>query len=497
MVLKDLIKDLEILDVKGDLNLELDGIAYDSRKTKSGSLFVCIEGFKADGHKYIPQAIENGTKALLVQRDVEVPEGITVVRVKDTRYALASIADIFHKHPSGKFKLIGVTGTKGKTTTTYMIKSILDTYGQKTGLIGTICNKIGNEVLPTDRTTPESYDLQELFGEMLEKKVDSVVMEVSSHALDLHRVSCSEFDIGVFTNLSRDHLDFHKTFENYLAAKIKLFKMCKKGLVNIDSEYGRQVVDSAECEVLTFGIDNDADIKAVDVVKKQDSVEFKVITPWFTEEIHVNIPGKFSVYNALAAVGSCALMGISFEYIKDGLKSVTVPGRAEVVATGTDYTVIIDYAHSPDSLENILATVKGYAPARVISLFGCGGDRDKSKRPIMGEISGKYADFTIITSDNPRTEEPSAIINDIEEGIKKTKAAYITIVDRREAIKYAIQNARPNDIIVLAGKGHETYIMLNDKTIHFDEREVVREILVEMNAKLLDNTEDNNGDFKV
>lgn len=483
MVLKDLVKDLEILDVKGDLNLEFDGIAYDSRKTKSGSLFVCIEGFKADGHKYIPQAIENGTKALLVQREVDVSEGITVVRVKDTRYALASIADIFHQHPSGKFKLIGVTGTKGKTTTTYMIKSILDRCGQKTGLIGTICNKIGDEVLPTDRTTPESYDLQELFGEMVEKKVNSVVMEVSSHALDLHRVSCSEFDIGVFTNLSRDHLDFHKTFENYLAAKIKLFNMCKKGLVNIDSEYGRQVVDSVKCEVLTFGIDNEADIKAVDVVKRQDSVEFKVITPWFTDEIHVNIPGKFSVYNALAAIASCALMGISFEYIKEGLKNVRVPGRAEVVPIGTDYTVIIDYAHSPDSLENILATVKGYAPARVISLFGCGGDRDKSKRPIMGEISGEYADFTIITSDNPRTEEPSAIINDIEEGIKKTKSAYITIVDRRDAIKYAMQNARPKDIIVLAGKGHETYIMLNDKTIHFDEREVVREILVEMNAK--------------
>jgi UDP-N-acetylmuramoyl-L-alanyl-D-glutamate--2,6-diaminopimelate ligase len=259
--------------------------------------------------------------------------------------------------------------------------------------------------------------------------------------------------------------------------------MCKKGLVNIDSEYGRQVVDRAQCEVFTFGIDNDADIKAVNVVKKQASIEFDVITPWFTGKVHVNIPGKFSVYNALAAIGSSALMGISFDYIKEGLKNVTVPGRAEVVPIGTDYTVIIDYAHSPDSLENILATVKGYAPARVISLFGCGGDRDKSKRPIMGEISGKYADFTIITSDNPRTEEPSAIINDIEEGIKKTKAAYITIVDRREAIKYAMQNARPKDIIVLAGKGHETYIMLNDKTIHFDEREVVKEILVEMNAK--------------
>jgi len=481
MKLKDLIKNLEVIDVTGNLDMEIDSIAYDSRKTKNGSLFVCIEGFKADGHKFIPQAVENGTKALLVQREVEVPEGITVVRVKDTRYALASVADIFHNHPSSKFKLVGVTGTKGKTTTTYMIKSILDVYGHKTGLIGTICNKIGDEVLPTDRTTPESLDLQELFGEMVEKKVNSVVMEVSSHALELHRVSCSEFDIGVFTNLSRDHLDFHKTFENYLAAKIKLFKMCKKGLVNIDSEYGKKVVENAECEVYTFGIDNDADIKATDIVKKQDSVEFTVHTPWFGGEIHVNIPGKFTVYNALAAIGSCALMGIPIEHIKEGLKNVTVPGRAEVVPTGTDYTIIIDYAHSPDSLENILTTVKGYAPARVISVFGCGADRDKTKRPIMGEISGKYADFTVITSDNPRTEDPDAIIKDIEEGIKKTNAAYITIVDRREAIKYAMQIAKPKDIIVLAGKGHETYIMLNDKTIHFDEREVVREILAEMN----------------
>jgi UDP-N-acetylmuramoyl-L-alanyl-D-glutamate--2,6-diaminopimelate ligase len=483
MLLKELIEGLEIVKVTGDLNIEINSIAYDSRKTKSGSLFVCVEGFKVDGHKFIPQAIENGTKALIVQREVEVPEGVTVIQVNDTRYALASVADIFYSHPSGKFNLVGVTGTKGKTTTTYMIKSILEEYGQKTGLIGTISNKIGNEVLPTDRTTPESYDLQELFSEMVEKKVESVVMEVSSHALDLHRVSCSEFDIGVFTNLSRDHLDFHKTFENYLAAKIKLFKMCKKGLVNIDSEYGKQVVESAQCEVFTYAIDNEADIRAVDVVKHPDSVEFKVITPWFTCDISVNIPGKFSVYNALAAIGSCGLMGIPFEYIQKGLKNVTVPGRAEVVPTGTDYTIIIDYAHSPDSLENILTTVKGYAPARVISVFGCGGDRDKTKRPIMGEISGKLADFTVITSDNPRTEEPSAIIKDIEEGIKKLNAAYITIVDRREAIKYAMQHAQPKDIIVLSGKGHETYIILKDKTIHFDEREVVREILEEMNAE--------------
>lgn len=480
MLLKDLIENLDVVDVLGNRELEINNIAYDSRKAKNGSLFVCVEGFKVDGHKFIPQAIENGTKAFLVQKDVEVPKDVTLVKVEDTRYALAKVSDIYFRHPSGIFNLIGVTGTKGKTTTTYMIKSILEKFGQKVGLIGTISNRIGDEVLPTERTTPESYDLQELFHDMTVKKVDSVVMEVSSHALDLHRVSCSDFDIGVFTNLSRDHLDFHKTFENYLSAKIKLFEMCKKGLINIDNEYGKEVVERARCEVYTMGIDNKADVMAVDVIKHSDSVEFKVVSPWVNGEVKVNIPGKFSVYNALSAIGSCALLGIPFECIKEGLKNVTVPGRAEVLNINKDYTIMIDYAHSPDSLENILTTVKGYAKGRIISVFGCGGDRDRTKRPVMGEISGKLADFSILTSDNPRTEEPEMIINDIEEGIKKTGSAYIKIVDRKEAIKYSIMTAKPDDVIVLAGKGHETYIMLKDKTIHFDEREVVREILDEL-----------------
>jgi len=479
MKLKELIKGLNIVEFEGDMEIEIESIAYDSRKAKEGSVFVCIEGFKVDGHKYIPQAIENGTRAFIVQKEVEMPAGMSVVRVEDTRYALASISDIFFGHPSGKFNLIGITGTKGKTTTTYMIKSILENYGQKVGLIGTIANMIGDEVLTTDRTTPESYDLQELFCDMVQKNVKSVVMEVSSHALELHRVSCSEYDIGVFTNLSRDHLDFHKTFENYLEAKIKLFGICKKGLINIDNEFGKRVVENARCEVYTMGIDNEADIRAVDIAHHPNSVDFKVISPWFEGKISVSIPGKFSVYNALAAIGSCALMGVPFEYIQKGLAGVRVPGRAEIVDVGKDYTVMIDYAHSPDSLENILTTVKAYAPGRVVCVFGCGGDRDKTKRPVMGRISGQLADFTIITSDNPRTEDPEMIINDIEEGIKETGAAYIKIVDRREAIKYALMNARDKDIIVLAGKGHENYIILKDKTIHFDEREVIREILNE------------------
>ncbi|HPD01481.1 MAG TPA: UDP-N-acetylmuramoyl-L-alanyl-D-glutamate--2,6-diaminopimelate ligase [Acetivibrio sp.] len=479
MKLKELIKGLKVVELEGDMEIEIGSIAYDSRKAKEGSVFVCIEGFKVDGHKYIPQAIENGTRAFIVQKEVEIPAGMSVVRVEDTRYALAGISDIFFGHPSGKFNLAGITGTKGKTTTTYMIKSVLEEYGQKVGLIGTIANMIGDEMLPTDRTTPESYDLQELFSEMVQKGVKSVVMEVSSHALDLHRVSCSEYDIGVFTNLSRDHLDFHKTFENYLEAKIKLFGMCKKGLINIDNEFGRKVADSARCEVYTMGIDSEADVRAVDIVTHPNSVDFKVVSPWFEGKISVSIPGKFSVYNALAAIGSCALMGVPFEYIQKGLAGVRVPGRSEIVDIGKDYTVMIDYAHSPDSLENILTTVKAYAPGRVVCVFGCGGDRDKTKRPVMGRISGQLADFTIITSDNPRTEDPEMIINDIEEGIKTTGATYIKIVDRREAIKYALMNAKPKDIIVLAGKGHENYIILKDKTIHFDEREVIREILNE------------------
>ncbi|MCR4434567.1 MAG: UDP-N-acetylmuramoyl-L-alanyl-D-glutamate--2,6-diaminopimelate ligase [Clostridiales bacterium] len=480
MLLKDLIKGMETVACKGNMDIEVDSIAYDSRNARRGSLFVCIEGFKFDAHNYILAALENGAVALLVQKEVDVPEGIAVVRVKDTRYALAFVSDVFFGHPSSKFNLIGVTGTKGKTTTTFMIKSILECAGQKVGLIGTIANYIGNEALPAQRTTPESYDLQFLFSEMVEKKVDAVVMEVSSHALELHRVSCSDYDIGIFTNLSRDHMDFHETFENYLNAKMKLFKKSKKGLVNIDNEYGKTILERADCELYTFSIEKDADIRAVDIKKHPGGVEFKILTPWGSENIRVNIPGTFSVYNAIAAAGACGLSGISLEYIKAGLEKVSVPGRAEIAYSGKDFTIIIDYAHSPDSLENILTTVKDYCPGRLISVFGCGGDRDRTKRPIMGEISGRIADFTIITSDNPRTEAPEAIIKDIEEGIKGVNAEYITIVERRDAIKYAIANAAAGDIIVLAGKGHETYQIFKDKTIHFDEREVVREILEEL-----------------
>jgi UDP-N-acetylmuramoyl-L-alanyl-D-glutamate--2,6-diaminopimelate ligase len=482
MNLKDLISGLNVISANGDMEIDINGIAYDSRKVKEGTVFVCIEGFSVDGHEYVPIAIENGAKALLVQKDVSVPDGITVVKVDNTRYALAQVSDTFYRHPSGKFTLVGITGTKGKTTTSFMIKSVLDKANHKVGLVGTLGSRIGDEVLATERTTPESYDLQALFSEMVEKDVNSVVMEVSSQGLELHRVSGCEYDVGVFTNISQDHIGpkEHPNFEHYLNAKIKLFSMCKTGLINIDSKYGHEVIEKSKCDVLTFGIDNEADIKAKDIIHHPDSVEFNAVTPWGEKKIYVNIPGKFTVYNALASIGVCLKMGISFDVIAAGLVSVSVPGRAEVVETGREFTIMIDYAHTPDSLENILTTVKGFAPGRVVNLFGCGGDRDRTKRPVMGKISGEIADFTIITSDNPRTEDPTGIIKEIEDGMKTTPGEYITIVDRRQAIKHAIENAQKNDVIVLAGKGHETYQIFKDKTIHFDEREVVREILDEL-----------------
>ena len=483
MVLKDLIKGLNVLSINGLDNMEITGIAYDSRKVRKGYLFVCIDGTTTDGHDFIPQAIENGAAAIVVQKDVKLPEEISIVRTPDTRYALAHISDAFYGHPSGRFKLVGVTGTKGKTTTTFMVKAILESAGKKAGLVGTLGSRIGDRMLYTERTTPESHDLQSLFSEMVDEGVDSVVMEVSSQGLALHRVSCCDYEIGVFTNLTKDHIGpkEHSSMEDYLEAKTRLFRMCKKGLVNNDSEYADEIMKKAECVLLTFGIHKKSDIMAADIVKHPQSVEFKVVTPWFSDRMKVNIPGKFSVYNALTAIGVCGMLGISSEAIKAGLEKVQVPGRAELVNTGRNFSVMIDYAHTPDSLENILSTVKDYAPGRVVSVFGCGGDRDKTKRPMMGEISGRIASFTIITSDNPRTEDPEAIVNDIEEGIRKSGGSYIRIVDRREAIKYALNNALAGDVIVLAGKGHETYQTFKDKTIHFDEREVVAEILDEGN----------------
>ncbi len=483
MQLEKLVDGLSVISIKGNRKKHISRIVYDSRRAVPGSLFVCIDGFKTDGHQFIQSAYENGAVAFLVQKDVVVPEGATVIQVPDTRYALAHVSAVFFNHPSNKFDLLGVTGTKGKTTTTYMIKSIFEESGRTVGIIGTIANSIGSEKIPAQRTTPESYDLQELFDKMKDKGADTVVMEVSSQGLKLNRVAASHFIIGVFTNFSKDHIggDEHPNMEDYLQSKLKLFSMAERGLVNADSHYAKQVLEESRCPCMTYGINQPADIMACDIITHPDSVQFSVKTPWFSCSVKVSVPGYFSVYNALAAIGVAGMMHVHPDFIIKGLEDIHIPGRAEVIPTpGKPYTIMIDYAHTPDSLENILNTVKAFVPGRLISVFGCGGDRDRGKRPQMGKISGEIADFTIVTSDNPRTEDPSAIIKDIEEGMKLTNGQYIIIQDRTDAIRYAMENAGEGDVIVLAGKGHETYQIFKDKMIHYDEREIVTGILEEL-----------------
>lgn len=482
MLLKELFSEIKIVDFQGSLDVEIKGVTYDSRKALPKYLFVCIDGFSTDGHQYAQQAVDNGATAIVVEKDIQIIGEAVVIKVENTREALAKISAQWFLNPSDQMKLIGITGTKGKTTTTYMIKSIMEKAGNILGLIGTVANCIGNEKIPARRTTPESYDLQEMFERMKDKGVDTVVMEVSSQGLKLHRVSACEFDIGVFTNFTKDHIGGfeHPDMEDYFRSKQKLFAMCKTGIVNIDSSYSQRIINEADCVIVTYGVDKEADVRAYNITTHSDCVEFDVTSPWFTERFKVSVPGFFSVYNALAAISVCGVKGIPVDIIKEGLLNVQVPGRAEVVSThGKPYTVMIDYAHTPDSLENILSTVKGFVQGRLISVFGCGGDRDRTKRPVMGSISGRIADFTIITSDNPRTEVPSRILSDIEEGIKDTCGNYIVIEDRTEAIRYALENALPGDVIVLSGKGHETYQIFKDKTIHYDEREIVEDILTQ------------------
>ncbi len=482
MRIAEIIRDCETLEVRGDISLDIANLQYDSRNVTAGDMFIAIVGFKTDGHHYIATAIENGATCVVLQEgklDIScIREDVTVIVVKDTRKFMALAACNFYNHPSRDFKLIGVTGTKGKTTTTFMIKSILEKAGRKVGLIGTISNKIGDKELPSSRTTPESVDLQALFRQMADEECDVVVMEVSSHALALDRVYGSAFDIGVFTNLSEDHLDFHKTFDQYLAAKAKLFSMCQTGFVNCDDMYARKLMNMAECkDITTYGIDNNPFVSARDIIITNSYSDFKVLMNRTLQRIKVGIPGRFTVYNALAAICVTAKLGCSVENMIEGLETVKVPGRSEIVPSFKDFVVMVDYAHTPDSLENILRAVKIYTKGRVICVFGCGGDRDPFKRPMMGAIAGKLAAYTVITSDNPRTEKPEEIVAQIEEGIKTTKGEYTIILNRKKAIEHAIRQARKNDIVVIAGKGHETYQEINGERIHFDDREIAADIL--------------------
>jgi UDP-N-acetylmuramoyl-L-alanyl-D-glutamate--2,6-diaminopimelate ligase len=480
MKLKDLLKDVKTIKCNGSLEIEIEDISCDSRNVSKNNLFVCIKGFKTDGNAYIKSAIEKGAICIVSEDDADVSENITFIKVENSRTALAQIANTFFDYPSKKFKLIGVTGTNGKTTTTYLIKSILEENGHKVGLVGTISNMIGEKVIHTERTTPDALELQRLFKQMVDEHIDTVIMEVSSQGLKLDRVYGCDFDIGVFTNLTRDHIgpNEHPTMEDYLNSKIKLFKMCKYGIINLDDEKSKNVIDESKCEVTTFGIEKEADIKAESIEITDKGVTFRLKYNAKMFNMQIPIPGKFTVYNILGAIGACIKLGLNIEKVVEGTKDIKgVPGRAEIVPIDRDFTVIIDFAHTPDALENILSSVKQYSKGRIVTLFGCGGDRDRAKRPIMGETAGRLSDYCIVTSDNPRSEEPEEIINQIEPGVKSTKCEYIKIVNRREAIEYALKNAQKNDIIILAGKGHEPYQILKDKTIHFDEREIVREIL--------------------
>ena len=487
MVLKEILAGLQGLKVKGSLDIEITGLDKDSRNIKEGSLFVAIKGFDADGHEYVESAIKQGAKAVLLQEGVEtsllksIPEDVTIIVAKDTRYALAICSCNFYGNPSRKFKLIGITGTKGKTTTSFMTKAILEKAGKKVGLIGTIATYIGDKKLEdSDRTTPESNKLQEIFAKMAEAGCDAVVMEVSSQSLKLHRVAGCDFDIGVFTNFSEDHISpkEHPDMEDYFNSKVQLFKMCKVGFINADNYYVAKLPKLVpDCEITTYGIDNFCNVLAKDITITNSYVDFKVKIGIKNERIKTCIPGRFSVYNSLAAICIAEKLGANVEQIKEALEEVRVPGRSELVNNKKELTIMIDYAHSPESLENILNAVKSYTRGRVISVFGCGGDRDSTKRPIMGEISGRIADFTIITSDNPRTEDPEKIVSQIEEGIKKTKGKYICIVDRVEAIREAIKMADKKDIILLAGKGHEPYQEINGVKYPFDERIIVNDII--------------------
>ena len=492
MNLKEILVGLENLKVKGNIEKDIVGIENNSKNVKEGFLFIAIKGFSVDGHKYIENAIENGASAIMVEEgynfmQLNLPESVTLIVAPNTRIGLAICSANFYGNPSKKFKLIGVTGTKGKTTTTFMIKQILEKAGKKVGLIGTIATYInGKKIKDSDRTTPESLEIQQTFAKMVEEGVEAVVMEVSSQSLKLHRVDGCNFDIVLFTNFSEDHISpkEHPDMQDYFNSKLKLFKMCKNGIVNIDDLHGSKIPNLfPENNITTYGIDNFADVLARDITITNSYVDFRVKIKDRSERVKTCIPGRFSVYNSLAAICVAQKFGIDPESVKEALLEVRVPGRSELVDNKRELPIMIDYAHSPESLENILQAVKSYTRGKVISVFGCGGDRDTGKRPIMGEISGRIADFTFITSDNPRTEDPKKIVEQIDEGMKKTKGKSKVVVDRVEAIKEAIKMCTKRDIIVLAGKGHEPYQEINGVKYPFDERIIVNDIISQLDKK--------------
>lgn len=481
MILRDIVGNYPIENVYGEMNKEIKGINHDSRKIEAGDIFIAQKGFKVDGHKYIGEAIKNGAIAILLEDYKEAIEGLTIIKVKDSTDALAWFSRNFYGDPSKKIKLIGITGTNGKTSTSYYLKSILENNNKKTAIIGTIGGKIGNIQLKLDNTTPDALLIQRYLAQMLENGIEYCVMEVSSHALALKRAEYIDFYSAIFTNLSVDHLDYHKDMENYYLSKEKLFYYTNGShVINMDDEYGKRLIStfSDKRRIFTYSIKEKANVYATDIQYFINGTKFLLNTPSDKIEISLNTAGEFSVYNALAAATCAYSMSININTIKSGLESIAnVPGRFEILKINKDFTIIIDFAHTPDGLEKVLKTIKALAKARVIVVFGAGGNRDRSKRPQMGQIAGENADFAIITSDNPRFEDPLKIINDIEVGINKTKIEYITIVSRKKAIEYAFKIAKTNDIILLAGKGHETYTIIGDTIYDLDERKVIENLI--------------------
>ncbi|WP_238884776.1 UDP-N-acetylmuramoyl-L-alanyl-D-glutamate--2,6-diaminopimelate ligase [Clostridium sp. YIM B02551] len=482
MLLEKLLCNIDYCITKGELNIQINDVKYDNRKVTAGDIFVCIKGTKVDGHNFATDAIERGASVIITEKELNINSDYTEVVVKDSRKALAIISANYFGNPVEKLKLIGVTGTNGKTTTAFMIKSILENEGIKTGLIGTIANYIGNKEIKTERTTPESYELHQLFRQMIDEDVECCVMEVSSHSLELDRVYGIKFNVGIFTNLTRDHLDFHGTFENYYKAKYKLFENSYYKVINIDDKYGERIVEELlikgeKDRTLSFSISKEADFEGENITINGVLSSFNVINKNDMHKISLQIPGDYNVHNALGAIGATRILGISWDSIINALKNTVVAGRCERIGYefNKDFEIINDYAHTPDGLENILSTARKFTKNRLICIFGCGGDRDKQKRGEMGEIATRLCDYVIVTSDNPRSEEPIEIINDIVRELKVTN--YEIIENRYNAIEKGISICKDGDVLIIAGKGHETYQILKDKVIDFDERKVVKEIL--------------------
>ena len=485
---RELLKDLEYEVVSGSVDVNVNELIYNTKMVSKECMFVCIRGAVFDSHDAAAEAAAGGAVVIVAERPVEVPEGICVVRVKDTRYALALISAAYFGYPARKLKTIGITGTKGKTTTTFLIRSILEHAGIRTGLIGTIETIIGDRHIPASNTTPESYTIQQYFAAMVEAGCQVAVMEVSSQGLKLHRTAGIQFDIGIFTNLAPDHIgpNEHENFEEYLECKSRLFRQCRVGIVNIDDAHCPQILEGHTCQVETYGFSEKADLRASDVklVNRPGFLGVAYRVSGLTDmDVEIDMPGRFSVYNSLVAIAVCRHFDIRKEDVLAALEAAKTKGRIEKVKVSDDFTLLIDYAHNAMSLESLLTTLKEYHPKRLVCLFGCGGNRSRLRRFEMGEVSGRLADLTVITSDNPRFEEPQAIIDDIRTGIEKTDGKYVEIIDRKEAIRYVIAHGQPGDVIVLAGKGHEDYQEIKGVKYPMDERVLIQEVLEELGKK--------------